>query len=129
LSPTIEFVTITWSNLEFRIFSKAFPVNRPWVAKHETLKAPFSLRTFVAYAKVPAVSIISSIMIACLPYTFPTRCIEPISPAFFLCLMIIANEVYLTPTECKRAWKFLALVTPPASGDTTTISFRGIFFC
>jgi hypothetical protein len=35
----------------------------------------------------------------------------------------------LTPTEESRAWKFLALVTPPASGETTTISFKGKRFC
>jgi len=125
----IELVTMTWSSWDFLIFSNAFPENNPWVAKQLTLKAPFSLRTFVASASVPAVSIISSIMIACFPYTLPTKCMLPISPAPFLCFMIMASDVYLTPTEERRAWKFLARVTPPASGDTTTISFSGIFFC
>lgn len=123
------FVTITWSSWDFLIFSIALPVNKPWVAKHDTLKAPFYLRTLVASAKVPAVSIMSSIIIACFPSTLPTKCIVPISPGAFLCFIIMANEVCFTPTEERRAWKFLALVTPPASGETTAISLSGIFFC
>jgi hypothetical protein len=111
------------------MLSNALPENSPWVAKQLTLYAPLCFNTLVASHKVPAVSMISSIMIACLPATLPTKCILPIYPAPFLCLIIIANEVYLTPTEDKRAWKFLARVTPPASGDTTTISFKGMLFC
>ena len=43
--------------------------------------------------------------------------------------MIIASVVSLTPTEESKAWKFLARATPPASGDMTTKSFKGNFFC
>ena len=53
----------------------------------------------------------------------------PIYPAPFLCLIIIASVESLTPTEERRAWKFFALATPPASGETTTISLNGNFFC
>ena len=125
----IVLVTITWSKEDFLMFYKALPVNSPWVAKHETLKAPFSLRTRVASERVPAVSMISSMMIECFPSTFPTKCMVPIYPGAFLCLIIIARDVSFTPTEERSAWKFFALVTPPASGETTAISFRGIFFC
>jgi hypothetical protein len=53
----------------------------------------------------------------------------PILPALTLCLMIMANVDYLIPNESSKAWKFLALVTPPASGDTIEISFNPVFFC
>jgi len=53
----------------------------------------------------------------------------PIFPAPILCLMIIASVVSLTPTDERSPWKFLALVTPPASGEMTTISLKGILFC
>lgn len=125
----MELVTITWSSNELRMLSKAFPLSSPCVAKQETDRAPLCFRTLVASTSVPAVSMISSIMIACFPYTLPTKCIVPISPAALRCLMIIASEVSFTPTDVSKAWKFLALVTPPASGETTTMSLRGIFFC
>ena len=125
----IEFVTITWSNCDFRIFSKAFPENNPWVANDETDKAPCSFKTRLASHSVPAVSIISSIIIAFLPYTLPTMCMLPIFPAPALCFMIIAKLVSLTPTDAIKFWKFFALVTPPASGDITTTSFKGVLFC
>ena len=60
----IEFVTITWSRADFFIFYKALPENNPWVAKVHTDMAPYSFKTLVASQRVPAVSIISSIMIA-----------------------------------------------------------------
>jgi hypothetical protein len=44
----MEFVTITWSSWEFLMLERAFPVNNPWVAKQETLSAPFSFKTLVA---------------------------------------------------------------------------------
>jgi hypothetical protein len=53
----------------------------------------------------------------------------PIYPAAFLCLIIIANELYLTPTDESKLWKFLALETPPASGEMTTTSFNGNLVC
>lgn len=105
------------------------PENSPWVANDDTDKAPFSFKTFVASQSVPPVSIISSIIIAFLFYTLPTKCILPILPAPILCLIIIAKVVSLTPTEDNNPWKFLALVTPPASGDIITISFKGNLLC
>jgi hypothetical protein len=88
---------------DFAILSSAFPVNSPWVAKQLTLNAPISFNTFVASLSVPAVSIMSSMMIACFYFTSPTKCMLPISPAPFLCLMIMAREAYFTPTEERRA--------------------------
>ena len=125
----IEFVTTTLSSYEFFRFSRALPEKSPWVAKQDTDKAPCSFKLLVASFRVPAVSMISSMMMACFPFTFPTMCMLAISPAPFLCFMIMAKVVSLTPTEERRAWKFLALATPPASGDTTTMSLRGNFFC
>lgn len=132
----IELVTITWSNWEFLMFYKAFPKityflpeNNPWVAKDETERAPFYFKTFVASHNVPPVSIISSIIMAFLFYTLPTKCILPIFPAPILCLIIMANVDYLTPTEDSNPKKFFALVTPPASGDITTISFKSNRHC
>ena len=63
----IEFVTITWSSWDFLIFYRAFPENNPCVAKDDTERAPFSFKTLLASHKVPAVSIMSSIIIAFLP--------------------------------------------------------------
>ena len=63
----IELVTITWSSSDLAILSKALPVNSPWVAKQLTFKAPICFSTLVASLSVPAVSMMSSIMIACLP--------------------------------------------------------------
>jgi len=63
----MELVTMTWSRRECLMLSSAFPLSRPWVAKHDTLNAPLSLSTFVASTSVPAVSMMSSIMIACFP--------------------------------------------------------------
>jgi len=68
-------------------------------------------------------------MIAFLFYTLPTRCILPIFPAPILCLIIMANVDYLTPTDDSKPKKFLALVTPPASGEITTISLNGNLHC
>lgn len=61
--------------------------------------APFSFRILVASQRVPAVSTISSMMMACFFSTLPTKCMLPISPAPFLCLINIANDDYLTPTD------------------------------
>lgn len=59
----IEFVTITWSKPDFLMFYKALPVNKPCVANVHTETAPFYFKTLVASQRVPAVSMISSIMI------------------------------------------------------------------
>lgn len=104
-------------------------MKRPCVANADTEIAPFYFKTFVASHKVPAVSIISSTIITFLPYTLPTICILPILPALTLCLIIIAKVDYLIPKESSNAWKFLALVTPPASGDTTATSLKLVFCC
>lgn len=125
----IEFVTITWSNWDFLMFYSAFPEKSPWVAKADTETAPFYFRTLVASHNVPAVSIISSTMTTFLPSTLPTICILPILPAFTLCFIIIAKLESFTPTESNKFWKFFALVTPPASGETTATSLSGIWFC
>lgn len=39
---------ITWSSDEFLMFSSAFPEKRPWVAKDDTVNAPFSFKILVA---------------------------------------------------------------------------------
>ena len=125
----IEFVTITWSSWDFFMLSSAFPEKSPWVANADTDNAPYYFNTLVASQRVPAVSIMSSTIMTFLPSTLPTICMLPIFPAWTLCLMIIAKVVSLTPKDSKRPWKFFALVTPPASGDTTDTSFNGIWFC
>ena len=125
----IEFVTITWSSPDFFMFSRAFPENKPWVANVQTDSAPFYFSTFVASHRVPAVSMMSSMIITFFFYMLPTRCIDPILPAAALCLMIMASPTSFNPTDESRPWKFFALVTPPASGDTTTMSFKGVLFC
>ena len=73
------------------------------MAKQETVSAPCSFKVLVASLRVPAVSMMSSMMIACFPATFPTICMLAISPAPFLCFMIMAKVVSLTPTEERRA--------------------------
>lgn len=93
---------------------------------------------------VPAVSIMSSTMMQCLPLISPTIFIASTSPADRLCLMVIASEMFckrrqahlalLQVGECtahgRITWTFialrdsmksLALATPPASGDTIAI--------
>ena len=39
--------------LDLAMFSKAFPLNNPWVAKAKTLLAPISFNTLAASDKVP----------------------------------------------------------------------------
>ena len=52
--------------------SKAFPEKTPWVAQAITLRAPSSSTVLAAAQSVPAVSIMSSEMIATLSRTSPT---------------------------------------------------------
>ena len=66
---------------------------------------------------VPAVSIISSIMIARLPFTSPIIFITSATFAFGRRLSTMAIGVL------RNSANFLALVTPPWSGETTTASF------
>ena len=72
-------------------------------------------RAFAAWVRVPAVSTISSTIMATLPLTSPIRCItsEILGPD--LRLSIMARE------EPSRLAKALARSVPPASGDTMTV--------
>jgi hypothetical protein len=82
--------------------------------------APCYLSDLAASHKVPAVSIISSIIIQFLPSTVPTKFIVPIFPGASLYLIIIAKEEGLLFLVLSKSINFLALATPPASGLTTT---------
>lgn len=122
-------VTTISSISEFLMFLKAFPENNPCVANDLTVNAPSSFSTFDASERVPAVSIMSSMIMACLYATEPTKFMLPILPAPSRCLIIIAKVTFYIPNALSLFRKFLARPTPPASGDTTTMSFMGNFFC
>lgn len=76
--------------------------------------------TSAALHRVPAVSIMSSTMMTSESCTEPTRSIRSTSLALALCLMIIASPASISYLAASPSLNFLALYTPPASGETTT---------
>mmetsp|Transcript_19533 Transcript_19533/g.65605 ORF Transcript_19533/g.65605 Transcript_19533/m.65605 type:complete len:217 (+) Transcript_19533:499-1149(+) len=118
LSGMVLAVT-TSSRAEASMRSAAGLLKRPWVAKANTRLAPKLLSSLAAAQSVPAVSIMSSTMMASQPSTLPTRSVCPTSPALTRCLMMTASAGFM-PTASRPSLKSLARATPPASGDTTT---------
>mmetsp|Transcript_39461 Transcript_39461/g.85895 ORF Transcript_39461/g.85895 Transcript_39461/m.85895 type:complete len:261 (-) Transcript_39461:1065-1847(-) len=108
-------VTITSSNSPEESRSTAGGLNTAWVAHAITALAPFSLRRRAPPVRVPAVSIMSSIIIAILPSTSPIRFIT--SASLWACrrLSMMARGASLSFLAKARARP-----TPPTSGDTTT---------
>mmetsp|Transcript_1343 Transcript_1343/g.3957 ORF Transcript_1343/g.3957 Transcript_1343/m.3957 type:complete len:239 (+) Transcript_1343:1144-1860(+) len=119
LSGTVLQVT-TSSKHDWRMRSEAGPEKRPWDAKANTRRAPCSLSDSAAWHRVPAVSIMSSTMMASLSLTVPTRSMRSISPGRERCLIIMASPGSSSESSAKPSRNFLALYTPPASGDTMT---------
>ena len=78
----IELVTISFSISLSLSTCIALPLKIPCVTSARTVLAPFARRCFAASARVPHVSAMSSIRIAVLPSTLPTRTMRAISLAF-----------------------------------------------
>ena len=115
-SNKIEFVTINSLIAEFSIRSLAGPDKTGCVQQAYTSLAPLSFKACAAKVIVPAVSIMSSIIIAVRPSISPTIFITSATFGLGRRLSIIAIGVF------KMSASLRARVTPPWSGDTTTHS-------
>ena len=113
-SGTVSVTTICAMSSQRSSRSNAGGENRPWVAAAYTLVAPSSRTFFAPSTRVPAVSIMSSIMIATLPCTSPISMVISTSLCSGRCLVRTASDA---PSFSA---KLLASFTRPASGDTTT---------
>ncbi|MPN12675.1 hypothetical protein SDC9_159994 [bioreactor metagenome] len=103
----------TSSSTLFWMRSMAGPDNTAWVAQATTLLAPISLMALAAPHRVPAVSIMSSMMMTSRSFTSP--------------MMFITSETFargrrlstMARGRPRRSAKVRARVTEPRSGETT----------
>ena len=72
----------------------AGPERTPCVAQATTLFAPLSASARAAPASVPAVSIMSSMMMQSLPFTSPMRCITSLTLARSRRLSMMASDAF-----------------------------------
>ena len=111
----IVFVVTTSFKFELLILSNAGPDKTPWLTYADTVLAPTFSKASAALVKVPAVSTISSIKIQSFPLTLPIifKTSETLSDS--LLLSTIAKPVLSLFAI------YLALTTPPTSGDTIIV--------
>mmetsp|Transcript_16738 Transcript_16738/g.33476 ORF Transcript_16738/g.33476 Transcript_16738/m.33476 type:complete len:229 (-) Transcript_16738:437-1123(-) len=96
----------------------AGPLNSPCVAHAETVRAPISLSVSADLHRVPAVSIMSSMIMQCFPSISPTTFIPSISPGPALCFTVMARVMLEMPRVVRALRNSFARATPPASGET-----------
>jgi len=112
------FVTTSSSICEFSSRSMAGPERMACVAQAKMFFAPFARSASADCTSVPAVSTMSSSMTAVFPSTSPMMFItaETFGPSRRLSMM--ASEAFSRLAHAR------ALSSPPASGETTTMSSR-----
>ena len=114
-------VTNIFSSGDALILSRACPEKMPWVQAAKTFLAPFFFRALMVAHRVPAVSMMSSTMMAFLFSTSPMMCISSATLGAVRFLSAMARSAFSLRANSR------ALSTPPASGETMTRSFNFIF--